>query len=205
MPQSDPPVLCTQSLVHHWDTPQLQRRLSFSADDRTGTGSLRCTEGRGMVRVQSSVMHLCCWPLSQSNNLWSVCQVVNNPGNYLHLAHLCPLEFLSQKSRLNGVKYNENEKHDAHSAACFTQMTVGSLKQLCDGVFCATLTLAICYTCTLSVLASTDFKWGDVICCWIDLWVLCIVLIAMPLSEVGWIFNFSHFNMCQPKELRLHS
>ena len=58
-PQSGPPVLCTRSLVHHWHTPQLQSRLSISADDRirTGTG-LRFTEWRKRVRVQSPAVLL---------------------------------------------------------------------------------------------------------------------------------------------------
>ena len=38
--------------------------------------------------------------------------------------------------QLDGVKCaGEMEEHDPHSAACFIQMTVGSLKQVYDGVF----------------------------------------------------------------------
>ena len=67
--QSGPPVLCTQSLVRHRCTPQLQSHLNISADDRTltGTESLRCTELRGNLKVQSPVVLLCSWLPGQTH------------------------------------------------------------------------------------------------------------------------------------------
>ena len=64
------PVLCTQSLVHHWCTSQLQSHLGISGDDRTPTftGNLTCTEWRRMVRGQSPVVLLCWWPPGQTHN-----------------------------------------------------------------------------------------------------------------------------------------
>lgn len=84
--------------------------------------------------------HLVWHTILQSHKLWSVCQVVIDPGDCWGL-HLCLLEILTKQIRLNCVKCTgEIKEHDPRSAACFVQMTVGWLKQVDDGVFNANST-----------------------------------------------------------------
>lgn len=46
------------------------------------------------------------------------------------------MELLTQRCRLEPVKgTREIKEHDLHSASCFVQVRVGSLKQADDGVF----------------------------------------------------------------------